>query len=84
MARLRRLREDDDSTAAGTRDLLNEIAARRGLAEPLNLHRTLAHAPALLRTFTEFAVAARDPEALTPAQCELAYLAASIVNSCYY
>ena len=84
VARIELLREDDPSTAPETCDLLHEIADRRGLAEPMNLHRALANSPVLLRTFSEFALSARDPDALTPAQCELAYLSASIVNSCYY
>jgi alkylhydroperoxidase family enzyme len=86
MARIPFLHEDSPDTPAEVRDLLLEAKRRRGLDDVPNVYRALANHPALLKHFIEFYATARGggEDGLTAAQCELAYLAASYANSCYY
>ena len=86
MARIPVLHEDDPETPAEVGELLLEAKRRRGLDEVPNVYRAMANHPALFKHFIDFYATARTggEDGLTPAQCELAYLAASYANSCYY
>ncbi|WP_047864499.1 carboxymuconolactone decarboxylase family protein [Rubrobacter aplysinae] len=81
MARIPIMHEDDPSTPRQTRELLGEIGERRG--QVLNIYRAMANHPQLAKPFVEFYVTAREG-GLTQAECELAYLSATVANDCHY
>ena len=86
MTRIPVLHEDHRDTPDEVRELLLDAKRRRGLDEVPNVYRAMANHPALFERFIDFYATARSggEEGLTPVQCELAYLAASNANSCYY
>lgn len=81
MSRIPILGEDSPETPRETRELLEEIGRKRG--QVLNVYRALANHPALARTFVDFYITTRSGD-LTPAECELAYLSATVANECHY
>jgi AhpD family alkylhydroperoxidase len=68
----------DDALA---RRLLDEIAAGRGI---LNLHRMMAHAPALMKANSDMALALRHNASLPRATAELAILRTAQATDCGY
>lgn len=64
-----------------TRELLEHTGQKRG--QVLNVYRAMANHPRLARAFVEFYVTAREG-GLTQAECELAYLSATVANDCHY
>lgn len=81
MPRIPLMHEDDPDTPRQTRELLENIDQRRG--QVLNIYRAMANHPALAKPFVEFYVTAREG-GLTQAECELAYLSATVANDCHY
>jgi AhpD family alkylhydroperoxidase len=68
----------DDALA---RKLLDEIAAGRGI---LNLHRMMAHAPALMKATNDMALALRNNASLARSTAELVILRTAQVADCDY
>jgi len=62
-----------------------EVLARvsRGAYQP-NVYRAIANHPEALDAIGRFGSAVYFDNSLTPAQRELAYLTASVVNECHY
>ena len=78
MARIPLIDPDDPGADPVAREALGVLG---GMGAP-NVLRALANHPRLMRGF---GMAVYSPEArITPAQRELAYLTASVVNSCHY
>ena len=82
MARIPLLREDDPTTPADARALLEATKTARG--QVVNLYRALANTPAALETFLAFGGAVRRRGSLSRKEAELAYTTATVVNNCYY
>lgn len=80
MARLPLVNLDDPNVDPGVRALLAELDRQPYGAS--NVIRAMANHPGLLRNSAQFVY---GPDAhITTAQRELAYLTASVVNSCHY
>lgn len=73
---------DDPSLDATTRAVLQETRARTG--RDWNVYRAIANHPEVFAGFRQFTRAAYSANSLPPAQRELAYLAASVANDCFY
>lgn len=83
MARIPLLSEDDPELDAEARQLLTEMKAARGRVP--NIIRARAHHPRMLAASAALANVVYGPGSLiTPAERELAYTTATVVNNCYY
>jgi alkylhydroperoxidase family enzyme len=82
MARLPLVDPDDPGTDPAARDAL--LASVRGSSIQPNVYRAIANNPAVLRAVAHFGSVAYVNNSLTPAQRELTYLTASLVNDCHY
>ena len=80
MARLPFVDPDDPGTDPRARATL--LGARERLGRDVNVYRAIANHPALLEALLGLTAAARS--SLTPAQRELAYTTATVVNDCHY
>ena len=83
MARLPYVYEDDQSAPAEALGAIQDWDAMFP-GQVINLTRVLANEPRLLRAFSAFIKAVYVDSDLTPAEVELAYTAASVVNECHY
>ncbi len=83
MARIPLVDTSDPSVDPRVRRSIDAYRARTGyeLPQDKNVLRAMANHPALLEASLSLAAAVQD---LTPAQRELAYLAAAVTNDCYY
>jgi alkylhydroperoxidase family enzyme len=88
MARIPLLDPDDENLDPAARQALLEWQANarqlsaRTTGRTPNIIRAMANHPGLLATFRNFVY---GPQArISPAQRELAYLTASVVNNCHY
>lgn len=70
-----------DPEDAHGREVLERVS--RGAYQP-NVYRAIANHPEALDAIGRFGSAVYFDNALTPAQRELAYLTASVVNHCHY
>lgn len=88
MARIPLQDDRSPSLDPSLRATFDGIAGDRGSVA--NIHRAMANHPEALKAFHEFSLAFRTfPSgaghgSLTPAQCELAYTAATVANNCFY
>lgn len=82
MARIPLWHEDDPATPPATRELLRRVGGKRGRI--LNIYRAMANHPELLERFVDLLKPAYLSRDLPPAQRELAYLAATVANQCFY
>lgn len=82
MSRIELICEDDDAAPQDAREVLNEIKVRRGSL--INVYRALAHRPAFARAIADIYLTVVEDELITAAECELAYLSASVMNDCFY
>jgi alkylhydroperoxidase family enzyme len=73
---------DDPDADPHALALLERIRELRGRS--FNVYRALANHPEVLEGLLSFGTAAYFENSLTPAQRELAYLAASVANECHY
>jgi alkylhydroperoxidase family enzyme len=86
MARIPLVDLDDPDLDPEVRQALSDWLGASRTATPQTLRnvvRAVANHPALLRTFGNRHVYGPDA-GITPAQRELAYLTASVVNACHY
>ena len=81
MARIPLVDPNDDSVEAGARETLERVS--RGAYQP-NVYRAIANHPRVLEAMGQFGSAVYFDNGITPAQRELAYLTASVVNNCHY
>lgn len=79
--RIPMMHEDDPATPQEARELLQQIKERRG--QVFNVYRAVANHPPLLKGLASFYLTAREG-GLTQAECELAYLSATVTNECHY
>jgi alkylhydroperoxidase family enzyme len=82
MARIPLVDPSGEEVPPDARRFLEEIAASRGRVA--NFQRALANDPELARGFLGWTSVARRGAAIPLELYELAYLAASTVNGCYY
>lgn len=83
MARVPIWDEHDPSTPTEIRDALAYSGETFGLN--LNIQREMANHPQLARAFIDLAMVSYGEEStITPAQRELAYTTATVVNNCHY
>ena len=80
MARIPLVDVDDPDLDPAVRDVLQRMTGS-ALGVP-NVLRAMANHPAALRDGAD--VAYRPGSLITPAHRELAYLTASVINSCHY
>lgn len=81
MGRIPLVDENDPSADPEAREVLKEIEEKRGLV--LNVYRGMANHPAIAKAAAGLYVTARSGK-LTEQECELAYTASSVANSCHY
>lgn len=86
MARIPLVDSNDDDADPKARELLKLISGARiaqGGIEP-NVYRAIANHPQALESMVQFGTVVYLANSTTPAQRELAYLTASVVNNCHY
>ncbi|MGH3088177.1 MAG: hypothetical protein ACRDSJ_12765 [Rubrobacteraceae bacterium] len=81
MARIPLVDENDSHADPEARAVLKEIEDKRGFV--LNVYRGMANHPAIAKAVAGLYVTARGGK-LSQKECELAYTAASVANSCHY
>lgn len=84
MSRLPLVDPDDPDLPPDTRELVERFGGAAAFAELPNIVRAVANHPGALRIVAEAGGVLYGSGTLTPAQRELAYLTASVVNSCHY
>ena len=83
MARIPLVHSGDDGADPRAREVLQELSMGGGSIEP-NVYRAIANHPEALKAMSQFANVVYFANSMTPAQRELAYLAASVTNDCHY
>ena len=81
MARLPLVNPDDAGLDPRTAAMLREVAAGSGIGL-VNMHRTIANHPPLMRALFDFAAVVTGP--LTRKQFELTYLTSAVAMDCFY
>jgi alkylhydroperoxidase family enzyme len=84
MARLPLVDPADPDLAPELRDMVDRYGGAEGFAGLPNIMRAVANHPGAARIVAEAGAVLYGEGTLTPAQRELAYLTASVVNSCHY
>ncbi len=83
MARIPIWDEYDPSTPSEIREALEYSGETFGMN--LNIQREMASHPPLAKAFIDLAMVSYGPEStITPAQRELAYTTATVINNCHY
>jgi alkylhydroperoxidase family enzyme len=82
MGRLPLVDPDDPAFDTAKRDALRAASGAGSI--PPNVFRAIANHPQIMEATGRFASVACFRNSLTPAQRELAYLTASVVNDCHY
>ena len=84
MARIPIWKDDDPTTPPEIREALDYSGEKFGFN--LNIQREMANHPRLAKAFSDLAIVSYDEEksTITPAQRELAYTTATVVNNCHY
>ena len=83
MARIPIWDEQDPSTPPEIREALEYSGEKFGFN--LNIQREMANHPPLAKAFSDLAlVSYGEDSTITPAQRELAYTTATVVNNCHY
>ena len=84
MARITIWQDDAPEMPEAVRESIDYAAAGTGFA--LNIQREMANNPVVLKGFSDFVAAfyAEGAGTVTPAERELAYTTATVVNSCHY
>ena len=80
MARIPLIDPDDPAVDPDAKTALQ----RAGTAIHPNVYRGMANHPAALDQFLSFGRVVYFDNSITPAERELAYLTASVVNNCHY
>ncbi len=73
--------DDPDGDPQAREALLSSVG---GSSIQPNVYRAVANNPAVLQALAQFGSVVYYNNSLTPAQRELAYLTASLVNDCHY
>ena len=84
MARIPLVDPDDPRTDPLARETLHRVIALRDRTVAPNVYRAVANHPEALRALVDFGTTVYFAYSLAPAQRELAYLTASLVNECHY
>jgi alkylhydroperoxidase family enzyme len=84
MARLPLVDPGDPNLPPGVREIVDRFGGADGFAGLPNIMRAVANHPGAARIVAEAGAVLYGSGTLTPAQRELAYLTASVVNSCHY
>jgi alkylhydroperoxidase family enzyme len=74
----------DPELPADVRDIVDRYGGAENFAGLPNIMRAVANHPGAARIVAEAGAVLYGSGTLTPAQRELAYLTASVVNSCHY
>lgn len=84
MARIPIWQDDTPDTPPEVTEAIDYAAASAGFA--LNIQREMANNPTVLKGFSDFTGAfyAEGAGTVTPAERELAYTTATVVNNCHY
>ena len=82
MTRLPLVDPNDPAADPSAREVLNAVIGRGGVAP--NVFRAIANHPRALAAMAQFASTVYYRNSLTPAQRELTYLTASLINDCHY
>lgn len=83
MARIPIWDEQNPSTPPEIREALEYSGEKFGFN--LNIQREMANHPQLAKAFSDLAIVSYGEEStITPAQRELAYTTATVVNNCHY
>ena len=82
MARLPLVDPDDPDADPRMREAL--LGSVRGSSIQPNVFRAIANNPPVLKALAQFGSVVYFNNSMTPAQRELAYLTASLVNDCHY
>lgn len=84
MARMQIWQDDTPDTPPAVAEAIEHAAASAGFA--LNIQREMVNNPGVLKGFSEFTGAfyAEGVGTITPAERELAYTTATVVNNCHY
>lgn len=83
MARIPIWDEKSPGTPEDVRESLEYVEEVFG--PPLNIQREMANHPQMVRAFSDLAsVSYGEASTITPAQRELAYTTATVVNNCHY
>jgi alkylhydroperoxidase family enzyme len=84
MARLLFVDPGDPDLPPDVREIVDRFGGADSFAGPPNILRAVANHPGAARIVAEAGAVLYGSGTLTPAQRELAYLTASVVNSCHY
>lgn len=82
MARIPLVDPDDPAADPQAAAILHRI--REAVGADLNVYRGVANHPKVFTALTQFGPPVYLANSLTPAERELAYLTASVVNRCHY
>lgn len=84
MARIPIWKDDDPTMPGDVREAIEYAKGGTGFA--LNIQREMANNPAVLKGFSDLASTfyGADGGSITPAERELAYTTATVVNNCHY
>ncbi len=66
------------------REVLERVTLVRGQSIQPNVYKAMANHPQALQAMAHFGSTVYFSNSMTPAQRELAYLTASVVNDCHY
>jgi alkylhydroperoxidase family enzyme len=84
MARLPLVNPGDPNLSPEVREIVERFGGAEGFAGLPNIMRAVANHPGAARIVAEAGAVLYGLGTLTPAQRELAYLTASVTNSCHY
>ena len=84
MARLPLVNPKDPDLSPELREVVDRFGGADGFAGLPNVMRAVANHPGAARIVAEAGAVLYGSGSLTPAQRELAYLTASVTNSCHY
>jgi alkylhydroperoxidase family enzyme len=84
MARLPLVNPKDPDLSPELREVVDRFGGADGFAGLPNVMRAVANHPGAARIVAEAGAVLYGSGSLTPAQRELAYLTASLTNSCHY
>lgn len=84
MTRIRLYNSTDHDIDPLAKEVLERVTLVRGQSIEPNVYKAMANHPEALKAMAEFGTVSYFRNSMTPAQRELAYLTASVVNDCHY
>lgn len=84
MTRIRLYNSTDPDTDPLAKEVLEQVTLVRGQSIEPNVYKAMANHPEALKAMADFGRVSYFRNSMTPAQRELAYLTASVVNDCHY